>query len=111
MDISIRLKNIRENKNLSQEYVGNALGIGQSGYNKIENQKREVTVKELMKLAEIFDISIDSILKDNPYDFKLEDNSAEYRTRKDKGYEISITIKITDPAKEGEILELIKNLK
>lgn len=112
MEISIRLKNIRERKNLSQEYVGNALGIGQSGYNKIENSKREVTVKELIKLSEIFEIGIDKLLNDN-YSEKetfnnLNENSINYNSG--KGYEVSVTIKITDPGKEKQILELIKNL-
>ena len=114
MNLSIRLKNIRESKNLSQEYVGNELGIGQPSYSKIENDKREISVKELIKLSDIFDLSIGELLGTenyivNEYGSKIQEESPKYKRQ--KGYEISINIKITDPNKEEEILNLIKRLQ
>ena len=65
MELGIRLKNIREKKNLSQEHIGNELGIGQSAYSKIENNKRELTVRELYSLSKILESPILEILGEN----------------------------------------------
>jgi transcriptional regulator with XRE-family HTH domain len=108
MEIFSRIKNIRESKNLSQEFVGNELGIGQSGYSKIENDKRELTVKELIKLSQIFDIDIMEIVGNNKEVINSQiasEPNAKYG--KSDNYDLSINISIKDWSKSREILELI----
>ena len=55
-----------------------ALEIGKSVYSKIENGGREATVQELIKLSQLFDMSIDQIINfegDMPTPVTLEDKS------------------------------------
>ncbi|NQX85322.1 MAG: helix-turn-helix transcriptional regulator, partial [Flavobacteriaceae bacterium] len=41
--------------------MANALNIGYSNYNKIENGNREISVKELQRLAEFYNITVDQV--------------------------------------------------
>ncbi|HTN20763.1 MAG TPA: helix-turn-helix transcriptional regulator [Pelobium sp.] len=104
-ELNSRIKNIRESKNLSQEFVGNELGIGQSGYSKIENAKRELTVKELVKLAEIFQIGISELIsEEKPARNVLKEPEGLYEKA---SYDMSVTISISDVNKRREILEIM----
>ncbi len=110
-DFYSTLRKIRIAKGLSQENLGDSLGITGSAYAQMERGESKVTVERLYELSQIFNMSVEEILSyDDEKNQSLTESDIVYNTR-DKGYEISITIKITDPAKEGEILELIKNLK
>lgn len=58
------LKNVRTNKNLSQQEIATKLDISLSYYNQIENGERQKDLDLSMatKLAKIFDVSIDWII-------------------------------------------------
>lgn len=56
MDIN-KLKVLRKNKNISQSFLGNALKITQSAYNKKENGLNPFTLKEVKQLKKILNIS------------------------------------------------------
>jgi transcriptional regulator with XRE-family HTH domain len=104
-ELNSRIKNIRESKNLSQEFVGNELGIGQSGYSKIENAKREITVKELVKLAEIFQIGITELIsEEKPSQNILKEPEGVYEKAP---FGMSVTISINDVNKSREILQIM----
>jgi len=78
MSIGANIKKLREQKGLLQKQVAQELGIGNSNYSKIENGVREVTVKELQKLAGLFDQTIDQIVNfegDIPQEVVLADKS------------------------------------
>lgn len=62
MELGEKIRQIREQKGLLQKQVAAELDIGYTNYNKIENGAREVTVKELQKLAALFDMKVDQIL-------------------------------------------------
>ena len=49
------IKNIRELKNYTQEYMASQLGLTQSGYNKIEKGKTILGHNRLIKIAEILE--------------------------------------------------------
>lgn len=55
------LEEIRILYNLSREEMARKLGISESHYRNIENGHRNITVKLLLKIKDIFGISIDSI--------------------------------------------------
>lgn len=63
MSLGITIRKIREQKGLLQKQVAAELQIGPTNYNKLENGNREPSVKELQKLAGLFDMSVDQILK------------------------------------------------
>nr|WP_315238815.1 helix-turn-helix transcriptional regulator [uncultured Flavobacterium sp.] len=56
------IKNIRELKNYTQEYMAVQLGITQSAYNKIEKGKTILGQNRLLKIAIILEVDIDDII-------------------------------------------------
>lgn len=60
--IGDRIRKCRANTGLSQDYVANKLNISTSAYSNIETNKTELTVSRLIKLAEIFEVSVYEII-------------------------------------------------
>lgn len=60
--ISKRLRNLREEKNLTQTEVANILGITQQIYSNYELAKFELPIRHLATLAGLYDVSTDYIL-------------------------------------------------
>ena len=58
----IRLKDLREDRDLSQKNVADFLNISQTNYSKYELGKINIPIDTLIKLAYFFDTSIDYIL-------------------------------------------------
>ena len=54
-----RLIEQRKMNNLTQREVAQKLGIAQPSYIRYENGKAEPTIENLIKLADLFDVSID----------------------------------------------------
>lgn len=62
------LKQIRELKNLTREYVAYELSMSSSGYGKIERGEVDLTLTKLLKIASIFGVSVEFIFKFNADD-------------------------------------------
>lgn len=60
----LNLKKIRESKGISQAAVARDLQISRQTYNNYELGKREADYETLLKLAEYFDITVDTLLSD-----------------------------------------------
>lgn len=71
----VRIRNLREDKDLYQKDVAKMLGISQQYYSEYESGNRAIPVFHLIKLAEFYNVSIDYIvgLTDNtkPYSRKI----------------------------------------
>ncbi|WP_414739364.1 helix-turn-helix domain-containing protein [Macrococcoides canis] len=52
----------RENIGYSSDQLAESLGIHKSTYSKIENHKRNITVSDLILIANTFNMSIDELL-------------------------------------------------
>lgn len=57
-----RIRDLREDKDLSQSDIANVLMISQQQYSKLETGKSEITGDKLLLLAEFYDVSVDYIL-------------------------------------------------
>lgn len=57
-----RLKTLRKNHHYSQEYLANILNITQAQYCKLEQNSNSLNTDKLIKLANLYDTSIDYIL-------------------------------------------------
>ena len=57
-----RIKQLRIDKGETQIKVSTILGIDQSYYSKIELGKHEIRIKDLIRIAEYFNVSIDYIV-------------------------------------------------
>lgn len=71
--IYANIKAIRLAKGLKQEDVAEKLGLAPSNYGRVERGLTEISVERLEKIAEIFEMSVSSVLnydKENTVDFK-----------------------------------------
>jgi len=62
MSTAKNIQKIREKLGLMQKEVASHIGVDKSTYSKIEKGTREVTVKELQKIAKLFNTTIDNIV-------------------------------------------------
>ncbi len=67
----MRIKNLREDRNLTQQEVANYLHIKQNTYSQYENGQRQLPVSCLIALANLYKTSTDYILG-------LTDNKTPY---------------------------------
>lgn len=57
-----RIKNLREDQDLTQEYLSKYLKINRVVYNRYENGIREIPINLLIKIADFYNVSIDYIV-------------------------------------------------
>ena len=69
-----RLRDLREEHNITQAEIGNLLSKSQQGYNHIEAGRAELKIEDLVKLCQYYDVSADYIigLIDYPMSYKLK---------------------------------------
>lgn len=58
-----RIKELRIKKGETQTKVSTILGIDQSYYSKMEKGVHEISVKDLIRIAEYFNVSLDYIVE------------------------------------------------
>ncbi len=56
-----RLRELREDKDLSQREIAELLNCTQTAYGKWENGKRDIKIGDLIKLAKFYNVSLDYI--------------------------------------------------
>ena len=59
----MRLKDIREDRDITQQELATYLRISQNTYSQYENGKRQLPIELLIRLADYFDTSTDYILE------------------------------------------------
>ena len=57
-----RIRDLREDKDLTQKQLGEILGMSQTGYSKYETGENDLPTNVLIKLARFYNTSIDYIL-------------------------------------------------
>ena len=62
-NIYMKLKELREENNLTQIDVAKVLNIKQNTYSQYENEKRQLPIDVLIKLAKYYKVSTDYILE------------------------------------------------
>ncbi len=72
MDYRERMRNIREDRDLTQTELGRLLNKSQQGYNHIETGRAELKIDDLIKLCRFYNLSADYIigLTNIPKDYK-----------------------------------------
>lgn len=71
MDYRVRLRNVREDRDLTQADIGKLLNKSQQGYNHIEAGRAELKIEDLIKLCKFYNLSAD-------YMIGLTDSAAPY---------------------------------
>ena len=66
------MRNIREDRDLTQTELGRLLNKSQQGYNHIETGRAELKIDDLIKLCRFYNLSADYIigLTNTPKDYK-----------------------------------------
>lgn len=59
MDYRTRMRNIREDSDLTQSQVGKIIHKSQQGYNHIEAGRAELKIEDLVKLCRFYNVSAD----------------------------------------------------
>lgn len=59
MDYRTRMRNIREDRDLTQKQVGEIINKSQQGYNHIETGRAELKIEDLVKLCRFYNVSAD----------------------------------------------------
>ena len=57
-----RIRDLREDRDLTQTQVAKMLGMSQTGYSKYETGENDIPTAILVKLAKFYDTSIDYLL-------------------------------------------------
>lgn len=70
--MDLRIRDMREEKGMTQQQVADYLMCDQSLYSKYERGEREVPLELMVKLAKLFETSIDYLVK-------LTDHKQPYR--------------------------------
>ena len=61
-ELRLRLRELRENRELSQAEMAKKLGVSQQTYSHYESHTTEIPLKLLIYLAELYDTSTDYLL-------------------------------------------------
>lgn len=59
MNYRERMKNLREDRDLTQAELGKLLNKSQQGYNHIETGRAELKIEDLIKLCDFYNVSAD----------------------------------------------------
>ena len=65
MEFHIKLKNYREDKDLTQKQIADLIPMNQSNYSKIESGIQEPSLHQLIRISEILEVTIDDLLDIN----------------------------------------------
>lgn len=100
MEIGVKIRRIRELKGFSQENVAQELGMSINGYGKIERNEVSISFDKLIKISEILNVDLESIIgfddnvAFNNFNSKIEWQVAHYMmpVEMKKLYEDKITL-------------------
>ena len=79
--IGNRIADLRSAKSFSQEQVAERIGISRQKYARIENGINSVTLEILVKLAEVFDVTVKDITKVLDQEKSVAYRSGEQKNR------------------------------
>jgi transcriptional regulator with XRE-family HTH domain len=76
MNIGTNIKNIRELKNFTQEYVAGEIGLSQSSYARIETGAAIPKIDRLQRIADVLEVDLSTLLSTTNI-FNFNDSSAQ----------------------------------
>lgn len=94
----MKLKEFRVLKNLSRKEVAESLNISVNAIEKYENGKAEPSIANLIKLAKLFGVSVDSLIGN---DAEILDLTTLDENRK---YIVNKVVKILDDVEVGKLI-------
>lgn len=74
MAIHDKIREYREQKRYSQEYMSSQLGISQNAYSRIELGQTKIELNRLLKIAELLETSLSSLIGEDHQVFNIHQN-------------------------------------
>ncbi len=74
MEIGKKLRSLRNEKGFTQEKIADLLQMPQASYSNLENNKGKIDLKTIQKIAEIYEIDVIDILKEESLAFYIQKN-------------------------------------
>lgn len=62
MNYRIRMRNLREDRNLTQKQLGEVINKSQQGYSHIEEGRAELKIDDLVRLCRFYGVSADYLI-------------------------------------------------
>lgn len=62
MDYIVRMRNLREDSDMTQQEIAKVLGTSQTMYARYERGANELPIRHLVRLAKYYDVSTDYLL-------------------------------------------------
>lgn len=116
MSIGEKLKNARTERNLTQEEVAEKIGVSRQTVSNWENEKALPEISSIINLSEIYNISLDELLKGNKEILrKIENDTSLVKTRKRAvvfGYVlliVSVIVSVTDFVITKPVIDFISS--
>lgn len=79
----MRIKELREEKNISQEILAKETGTSQRNIGRWENEENEPTYKQLIKIADFFNVTIDYLVgREDDFGITQIKSTLTYREQK-----------------------------
>ena len=100
-NFSIRVKELRFSKNLSQKSLGEAVGLSMQTINDIENGRRTTTMEKLVSLADFFDVTLDYLVGRSD-DKKTSKGNTDSQSREE---ELINNYRSLDDVSKGKLIE------
>nr|WP_315157717.1 helix-turn-helix transcriptional regulator [uncultured Flavobacterium sp.] len=116
MEIGKKLRTLRAERGFTQEKMADLLSIPQASYSNLENNKGKIDLKTIQKIAEIYEMDVIDLLKDEGLSFhqnkkKGDNNGLVMNQISDKLIEqYEIRLKEKDEA-IADLKQVIKELK
>ena len=60
--IAKKMKELRQDSQLTQNKISQILGVNRVSYNRYENNEREIPIEILCKLADYYEVSLDYLV-------------------------------------------------
>jgi transcriptional regulator with XRE-family HTH domain len=113
--IGTKIKFLREDRKITQDFIANKLGISQTAYSKIENNQTQLTIERLKEISQILEVSEMDLINGSPINqFNVEkiDKNFAYintfmETQKDV-YERLIAEKDSQIQQLKDMIEILK---
>ncbi|MDR2231956.1 MAG: helix-turn-helix domain-containing protein [Tannerella sp.] len=79
--IGVRIRKIREERGIKQEFIAEQMGIGQSTYSRLEKDDNRLTATKLIKFSEILNVPVSVLFGESTTNTTHENTEEEEHDR------------------------------
>ncbi len=112
LHIGERLKQIRKQKNMTQDFLAEKLGVSFQQIQKYENGKNRISFSSMVELSQLLKVTLDSFIAGfGETDEGLSDNNQSHLvTQKETDELLRVYYSLDDPKLRKNLLKLVKSM-